>query len=256
MFDTESAEVDDWTEIEGSIAALRPELLPLEPLLRCQIEERLLYFCNRRDAERDAVPKSELLREHDLLIKRSAQMIQALEIPKSENSSYFLLNPDGSQSEEEIHVRDLIRILESIYWTENSFARFIEKAEDPDPVPARKRLGISLFLLGERALGLSSKRTTPHDRGAAVPSGALFGFVSAVMNQVDEKVSATTLEQWSRDAQLAKRAAAAHKSAEVLERQRLRELVAKHGDPFPDAERPGTYLANAPHRDWLFPVED
>lgn len=256
MFDVESAEVDDWAEIEASISVLRPDLVPLDPLFRYQIEERLLHFCYRRIIERDSVPKSELIREHDLLIKRSGQMIQALERMNFNGASYELLDDDGVPSGEQISIRQIVRILESIYWAECQVGELIEKGDEPDPVPARKRLGISLFLLGERAFCLSSKRTTPPDRGARKPTGALFGFVIAVLKQVDEEVSATTLEQWSRDAQVAKREIAAQEIAREAERQRVRQWIAKHGNPLPPPDRPGTHLANAPHRDWLFSTDD
>lgn len=262
MFDPDEHDIDDWSEIEASIRALRPEAVPFTGLVRHRIVESLGEFCRQREEETQRIPKSLLLKQCDLISKRAAELGRCLEVTRGRGAKYCLLQDDGSPTDEWISVRRILHILESIDCGEQDFARMIGKFHEHDPVPLRKRLGVGLFLLGEQAFGLSSKHTTPPDRGAGKPpTGELFSFVAEVMKQVGDQVEPTTLEQWSRDAQAWKREAEEAEQARKVARAELFAQIHGVGCPVPDEDAGcGTYIVHgdAPpflrgrhHRDWL-----
>ena len=263
MFDPEEHDIDDWSEIESSIRALRPEAMPFTSLVKYRIIENLGEFCRQRLEKPQRIPKHFLIKECDLISKRAAELGKCLESTRRKGSKYCLLQDDGSPADEWISVRKILKILEGIDCGEQEFARMTGKFQEHDPIPLRKRLGVGLFLLGERSFGLSSKCTTPPDRGAGKPpSGELFSFVAAVMREVGEDVTPTTLEQWSRDAQIWKREAEEAERARKVARAELFTRLHGVDCPVPD-EGAGlcTYIVDgdAPpflrgrqQRDWLW----
>lgn len=238
-----------WNALESAVRAEKPQFEGFSDLVRMDIYARIAKYFELKDKREIFIPKTVLVKECDKIIDAAEHFIETINSYR-DSDDYYISSASGS--DERFSVRFISSLVESVAENEADWARLIDKNHEIDPVPPRKRLGIEMFLLGEQEFGLSSKRTTPPDRGAGVPpTGELFPFVTAVLAVVGESVSPTTLEQWSRDAQTEKRRREESRREQGHLRQIIDELAAGQSRSAPAPEVGGTW-EQIPDRDWLY----
>jgi len=237
-----------WEKLEAAVRTGRPDFRNLSAAVRLLIRDRLDDYFERKKRRENFVPKAEIIKESDQIIDAAQRFNEVLNKYRSAGDIYVSAT---TGSDEQFSVQFISAIIENVAEYESDWSRVINKNHEIDPIPPRKRLGIDMFLLGEQEFGLSSKRTTPPDRGAGVlPTGELFPFVTAVLATVGELVAPTTLEQWSRDAQAEKRRRLQEEEERRDRAGWLHALAQEYGPYEGRPELEGTWEQIA-DRDWL-----